>query len=68
MKKTDGIVGFDDLPARFNPGVLSQFLGISQTSAYQLTKVRGFPHLQVGKRIVIFKEHFIVWLEKNYRF
>ena len=44
---------------------LATVLGISRTSAYELTKTKGFPSIKIGSRVVIPKEKLIEWIDKN---
>ena len=61
MKRSD-YKSFDDLPLVLSVQELSVVLGISRTSAYELTKEKGFPRVKVRGRIVIPKEQFIKWI------
>ena len=61
MKRSD-YKSFDDLPLMLSVQELSMVLGISRTSAYELTKEKGFPSVKVRGRIVIPKEQFIKWI------
>ncbi len=40
-------------------------LGISQAGAYELVRSEGFPAFKVGSRILIPKEKFKQWLDKQ---
>ena len=42
---------------------LAVVLGISRTSAYELTKDKKFPSIKIGSRVVIPKDNFIKWIE-----
>lgn len=61
MKRSD-YKSFDDLPLMLSVQELSVVLGVSRTSAYELTKEKGFPSVKVRGRIVIPKEQFIKWI------
>lgn len=41
---------------------LSQQLGISKPKAYELVRSKGFPAIQIGRRIVIPTDGFKRWL------
>ena len=41
---------------------LSQALGISKPTAYELTRRADFPSLKIGRRVVIPTESFQRWL------
>lgn len=56
---------YDDLPLFLNASLVSQVLGISSSSGYELMHEPGFPVLRVGSRMVVPKEKFIRWVEKN---
>lgn len=38
-------------------------LGISRTGAYELAHSADFPHMCVGKRILIPRDKFLEWIE-----
>ena len=44
---------------------LPLFLGIAPSSAYELMHESNFPVLKVGSRMVVPKEKFIQWVERN---
>lgn len=44
---------------------LKQQLGISKASAYELTRIEGFPCFKVGKRILIPAEELKKWLSQQ---
>lgn len=56
---------FDDLPLMLSVQELSAVLGVSRTSAYELTKEKGFPSVKVRGRIVIPKEQLIQWIAEQ---
>lgn len=64
MKRQD-YKSYEDLPLMLSVKELSTVLGISRTSAYELTKEKGFPCIQLRGRIVIPKQPFIEWLEQE---
>ena len=47
---------YDELPLMLNMKQLSDLLGISDASAYELVQEADFPSLRIGKRIVVPKE------------
>lgn len=55
----------DDLPASFGPETLAKFLRISRTQAYKIVNEKDFPKIRVGRKIIISKSHFRVWLDKQ---
>ena len=38
---------------------------ISKSNAYVLAKEKGFPTLKIGARVVIPRDRFIEWINKN---
>jgi len=50
------------VPQRRNGGKL---LGISLSSAYELMHEEGFPALRIGNRIVVPKEKFCRWVDRQ---
>jgi len=44
---------------------IQKMMGISRASAYALVKRKGFPHIQVGNRIVIPFDLFSDWIIKT---
>ncbi|MBR5222032.1 MAG: helix-turn-helix domain-containing protein [Clostridia bacterium] len=56
---------YDDLPLMLDAKVLSNVLGISRSSAYELLKKEGFPALRIEGRVVVPRDKFIEWVEQN---
>lgn len=56
---------YDELPLMMNADTVKDVLGISISSAYELMKEKGFPSLKIGSRIVVPKDKFIEWVERN---
>ena len=56
---------YDELPLMLNADTVKDVLGISISSAYELMKETGFPSLKIGSRIVVPKDKFIEWVERN---
>ena len=44
---------------------VASVLGVSRARAYELAHSEGFPVLEVGSRIVIPKDKFLLWIEKQ---
>ncbi len=44
---------------------LSKEMSISLPTAYALAKSTGFPHIQIGRRLLIPRNEFNKWLSKN---
>lgn len=56
---------YEELPLMLSVPEAAAVLGISQAGAYELVRTDGFPSLKVGSRIVVPKEKFIEWIDKN---
>ena len=56
---------YDELPLMLNMKQLSDLLGISDASAYELVQEEDFPSLRIGKRIVIPKEELRKWISAH---
>lgn len=56
---------YDELPLFLNAEMIAKTLGIAPSSAYELMREKDFPALHVGKRIVVPKEQFRLWVEKQ---
>ena len=63
--KTSVYKSYDDLPLFLNASMVSQVLGVSPSSGYELMHMPGFPVLHVGNRMIVPKEKFIQWVEQN---
>ena len=56
---------YEELPLMLTvPGVAS-VLGVGRAGAYELAHSEGFPVLKVGNRIVIPRDKFLLWIEKQ---
>ncbi len=56
---------YDDLPLFLNAATVAKVLGVSPSSGYELMHEPDFPVLKIGNRMVVPKENFIQWVEKN---
>ena len=56
---------YNDLPLMLSVPELTDVLGISRASAYELVKSKGFPAMYIGNRIVITKEELIAWIRRT---
>ena len=63
--KTSAYKNYDDLPLFLNARMVSQVLGVSPSSGYELMHTPGFPVLRVGSRMVVPQEKFIQWVKQN---
>ena len=58
-------VSYDQLPLFLNAKLVAQTLGIGQASAYELMGEKGFPAIRIGSRIVVPKDKFRQWVERQ---
>ncbi len=56
---------YDELPLFLNAKTVARVLGISPSSGYELMHRQDFPTLKIGNRIVVPKERFVQWVERN---
>ena len=56
---------YDDLPLMLSVPEVAEVLGISWAGAYELARSREFPSMKVGSRIIIPKDKFLLWIEKQ---
>ena len=56
---------YDDLPLFLNSEMVTQVLGVSPSSAYELMHEPGFPVLRIGSCMVVPKEQFIQWVTEH---
>lgn len=56
---------YSDLPLALTAPEVGEVLGISRAAAYALVRSDGFPHLRIGNRILVPKDKFIAWIDKQ---
>ena len=56
---------YNELPLFLSAKMVAKILGISPSSGYELMHNSSFPVLKIGSRMVVPKEKFIQWVEKN---
>ena len=56
---------YDQLPLSLCANDVAAVLSISRANAYNLLRREEFPTLHIGKRMVVPKDRFIQWIEKN---
>ena len=56
---------YSELPLFLNAEVVAKVLGVSPSSGYELMHEPDFPVLKIGSRMVVPKEKFIQWVERN---
>ena len=62
MKK---YTNYEDLPLMLNAEDIQAVMNISRAGAYQLMHQEGFPTIAIGKRMVVPRDKFLAWVEKN---
>ena len=55
----------EELPLMMNMADVAAVLGISRAGAYKLAHDSHFPAFQIGRRIVISRENFLGWLNRQ---
>ena len=55
----------EELPLMMNMADVAAVLGISRVGAYKLTHDSYFPAFQIGNRIVVSREKFLDWLDRQ---
>ena len=55
----------DQLPLTLNADEIAAVLGISRANTYTLMHAKDFPTLRIGKRMIVPKEQFILWMNKQ---
>ena len=63
--KVSNIRSYADLPLFLNANLVAQVLGVSISTAYEVTHEPSFPTLRVGSRMVVPKEKFMQWAEEQ---
>ena len=56
---------FDELPMMLSVSQVAKVLGISRTRSYELVNEKGFPKIKIGTRIVVPKDEFRLWIQKQ---
>ena len=52
----------DQLPLTLNADQVAAVLSISRANAYSLMHSKGFPTIQIGKRMVVHRDKLIDWM------
>ena len=55
----------EELPLMMNMADVAAVLGISKAGAYKLAHSIDFPAFQIGRRIVVSREKFLEWLDRQ---
>ena len=56
---------YDELPLFLNSELVGKVLGVSSTTAYELLHQKDFPSIRVGSRLIVSKEKFREWVDKQ---
>ena len=64
MKRSD-YTDYDQLPLFLNAELVAKVLGVSISSAYELMHEEVFPSVRIGSRIVVPKEKFCRWVDRQ---
>ena len=59
------ITTFDQLPITLGAEEVAEVLGISRANAYVIMHSKGFPKMQIGKRILVTKDNLIAWMNAH---
>jgi len=54
---------YEQLPLTLNARDVAAVLGISKANAYFLFHAEGFPSIRIGKRLMVCKDKFLMWLD-----
>lgn len=65
MLKESVYKSYEELPLFLNAKIVAQVMGIAPSSVYELMHESSFPVLKIGSRMVVPKEKFIEWVERN---
>lgn len=63
--KENNFKSYDELPLFLNAKMVAQVLGISMAGTYELLHRKDFPVVKIGSRLVVPKEKFLTWVEKQ---
>lgn len=61
----DNYKNYEELPLTLTAEDLSRFLGISKCSCYAMFKRIDFPTIKIGRRVLVSRDRFLEWLEKQ---
>lgn len=63
MNENMTYTSLDQLPLTLRADHLAAVLGISRAGAYNLMRSKGFPTIFIGKRMVVYRDKFIQWMD-----
>jgi len=56
---------YEELPLFLNAEIDAKVLGVSISTAYELLHEKGFPSVRIGNRLIVPKEKFAQWVDKQ---
>ena len=56
---------FDELLMMISVSQVAKVLGISRTRSYELVNEKGFLKIKIGTRILVPKDKFKLWIQKE---
>lgn len=56
---------FDELPVILNVQDVADVLGIGRAHAYEVVRMKDFPSIMLGSRIIVHRDKLIEWIEKK---
>ena len=59
------VKNYEELPLFLSAKLVSEVLGVSPSSAYELMHEKDFPALHIGNRLVVPKDHFREWVDRK---
>ena len=62
---TNRYSSYDQLPLSLRAEDVAAVLGISRANAYTLMHNKTFPTIFIGKRMLVPKDKFLAWIEKQ---
>ena len=65
MTETMTYTSLDQLPVAVQAEDIAAVLGISRAGAYTLMRSKGFPTIFIGKRMVVYRDKFIQWMDEQ---
>ena len=63
--KRSSYKSYEELPLFLQADLISDVLGISISSAYELMHEKGFPAMRVGNRLIVPKAEFQTWVQNQ---
>ena len=59
------VKNYEELPLFLSAKLVSEVLGVSPSSAYELMHEKDFPALRIGNRLGVPKDHFREWVDRK---